>query len=194
MEEFSKATTMMAGPTNLIALFAILALTPLPVACGGGLSPEEATTPASSSAAAAVLSPTVLSGVLAVEQHKVEGVAVELTEVARARGDTLNVRWRYTNTSQDDKVLATGLGWYTPYKLAADTYLIDPVNQKKYLVITDSERQPVASRYGNDYEAVIRAGQTINTWAKFPAPATDVEMISIYIPGTMPFEGVPINR
>ena len=176
---------MMARPTSLVTLLVILVLAPLLVACGGGPSPEEA---------AAALSPTVLSGVLAVEQHEVEGVAVELTEVARARGDTLNVRWRYTNTSQDDKVLATGLGWYTPYKLAADTYLIDPVNQKKYLVITDSEHQPVASRYGNDYEVVLRAGQTINTWAKFPAPAVDVETISIYIPGTMPFEGVPINR
>ena len=179
---------------------------PLSVWLGcGGSAPEDASPPAASEPApasqpatdptpAAPAAPAVASDALGVEEHEVGGVEVELREVQRAQGDTLNVRWRYTNTTREDKVLATGLGWYTPYKLAGDTFLVDRVNQKKYLVITDVERAPVASRYGGDYEVVLDAGQTLNSWAKFPAPPPDVETISVYIPGVMPFEEISIGQ
>ena len=191
--------------TRASIALAMTVLVALGTGCGEA-APDEVTPPAATDPAPAAQPnppPTpsapaapapAASDALGVEEHDVGGVEVELREVQRARGDTLNVRWRYTNTTQGDKLLATGLGWYTPYKLAGDTYLVDPLNQKKYLVITDAERTPVVSRFGGEHEVVLGAGQTVNSWAKFPAPPPDVETISVCIPGVMPFEEIPIGQ
>ena len=73
--------------------------------------------------------------------------------------------------------------------------MIDPINQKKHLVITDAERVPVTSTTGHDFgEVKLSPGTTINSWAKCPAPPEDVETISVYIPGVVPFEEIPISR
>ena len=64
---------------------------------------------------------------------------------------------------------------------------------KKYLVITDSERRPIASEYGGGLEVAIPAGRTVHAWAKFPAPPGDVKTISVYIAEVPPFEDVPIS-
>ena len=202
--------TVTRCPGLLMALVVLAVV----AACGGAV-PEDTATPAEAAAppaapteaatAPAPPAPPVsapepappaasASDAIATEEHEVVGVEVELREIARARGDTLNLRWRYTNTTGEDKTLATGLGWYTRCKISADTYLIDPANQKKYLVITDAERRPVASSFGGDYEVTLAAGDSINSWAKFPAPPSDVTEIDIYIPGVIPFEGIPIRE
>ncbi len=179
-----------------ITIALALALIAAVSACGNSADPEPAPTPAAEPATPAPSTPPPAAAALATEEHDVGGVQVDLTEVRRAAGDTMNVRWRYTNTSGEDKLLAANVGsWYSPYLLAADTYLVDPEKQKKYLVITDSERRPVSSTTRHEYgEVTIAAGATINAWAKFPAPPEDVAQISVHVPGVIPFEEIPISE
>ena len=130
-----------------------------------------------------------------IAEYEVEGVDATLEEVRRTSDETLTVRWRLQSQSTDDKVVATGsASWYDPYLLSGSAYLIDAVNKKKYLVITDSERRPLASRYRAQFgELTLPAGQEAPAWAMFPAPPSDVTQISIYLPGVPPFENVPIT-
>ena len=127
-------------------------------------------------------------------EHEVGDVDVTLEEVGRTSDETLTIRWRLQSQSTDDKLVATGsASWYDPYLLSGSAYLIDPVNKKKYLVITDSERRPLASRYRAQFgELTLPAGEEALAWAMFPAPPADVTQISIYLPGVPPFEDVPI--
>jgi hypothetical protein len=75
-----------------------------------------------------------------------------------------------------------------------ESYLVDSSNKKKYLVIKDSSGQPLAGSHGGSGSIKIGAGQTITTWAKFPAPPESVQKVTIYIPGMAPFEDIPISR
>ena len=176
--------------------------------CGGAAEPEQAaplppTDPASvappspppseTPSAAPASSPTTGASALAVEEHE-SGVEVALLRVRRASGETLNVHWRYSNRTQETKTLFTGSGsWYTPYKLAADVYIIDNVNQKKHLVV-EANDIPVTSTTTHDYgDLSLDAGGMITSWAKFPAPPANVETISVYIPGLSPIEDILIS-
>ena len=139
-------------------------------------------------------SPTSEENHLAVGEHEGGGVEVALIQVKRASGDTLNVRWRYHNGTQEEQTLFDGgSSWYTKHQLAADTYILDLVNQKKHLVLT-ADGNPITSQTTHDYGTLTLAPDgTINAWAKFPAPPSTVETISVYISGVHPFEDIPIS-
>ena len=139
-------------------------------------------------------SPTSEENPLAVGEHESGGVEVALIQVKRASGDTLNVRWRYHNGTQEEQTLFEGgSSWYTEYQLAADTYILDLVNQKKHLVLT-ADGNPITSQTTHDYGTLTLAPDgTINAWAKFPAPPSTVEIISVYISGVHPFGDIPIS-
>ena len=122
------------------------------------------------------------------------GVEVALLEVKRTSGDTLNVRWRYHNGTQDEQTLfEESSTWYTKYRLAADTYFLDLINQKKHLVLK-ADGNPITSQTTHDYGTLtLDPDGTINAWAQFPAPPSTVETISVYISGVPPFEDIPIS-
>ena len=121
---------------------------------------------------------------LSVGVHEVTGVEVALTQVQRASGDTLTVRWSYRNRTQEAKPVTGEIG---------ETYLVDPVNRKKYLIVRDANDRPVGGQDGDPNRGGLPAGQTLTAWAKFAAPADDVEQISVYIPNVSPFEDIPIS-
>jgi hypothetical protein len=147
-------------------------------------------TPASPGAATAPPPPTSLM----VQEHET-GVEVTLVEVKRTAGDSVTAKWRYRNTAASDvKLLKGGTAWSEPYKLTADAFVIDPVNKKKYLVITDAERYPLSSKHGDWQGFTLAPGQSLSAWAKFPAPPADVEKVTVAIPGVPPFEDVPIIK
>ncbi len=130
-----------------------------------------------------------------VQDYEMAGVQVALVEVKRTSGDTVTVKWQYRNTTgQEIKISKGGSSWSDVYQLTADAYLIDAVNKKKYLVIKDSQNYWVASKHGDWQGATIGPGQSLNAWAKFPAPPAAVDTIAVNIPGTAPFEGVPIVK
>ena len=154
----------------------------------------EVSEPAPAPPAAEASAATQPAGQSLVAEHEAGNVDVTLEEVGRTSDETLTVRGRLQSQSTDDKLVATGsASWYDPYLLSGSAYLIDPVNKKKYLVITDSERRPLASRYRAQFgELSLPAGGEALAWAMFPAPPADVTQISIYLPGVPPFEDVPI--
>lgn len=132
---------------------------------------------------------------LPVQDHEVAGVQVALVEARRTSGDTVTVKWQYRNvTGKAVKVSKGGTSWADAYQLTADAYLVDAVNKKKYLVIRDAQNYWIASKHGDWQGVMLEPNQTLNAWAKFPAPAAAVDSIAVNIPGTAPFEDVPIVK
>ena len=162
---------------------------------------EPAAQPAAAATAPAATAPAVAAAPLSaataalVQDSAVDGVQVTLVEVRRTSGDTLTVRWRLTNTAKEDRQVSKGgSGWYDVYRLTGDSYLIDPINKKKYLVVKDSQNAPVTSKHGDWQGVTLTAGQSLNAWAKFPAPPVEVETIAVYLTDVPPFEDVPIVK
>jgi hypothetical protein len=123
------------------------------------------------------------------------GAQVTLVECRRTGGDSVTVKWRYRNAANASiKLSKGGSAWRDPYQLTADAFFIDPVNKKKYLVITDAEKYPLASKHGDWQGVTLAPGQVLSAWAKLPAPPPDVEKITVTIPGVAPFEAVPVLK
>jgi len=117
----------------------------------------------------------------------ITGVSVELTSVQKT-GDTIMVRFKYINSG--DK--STGMLYSQVGGQIQDMiYCVDAKNKNKYLVIRDTERNPLTSALHN---LSVGPGETKGCWAKFPAPPADATAISVYIPGAPPFENVPIAQ
>jgi hypothetical protein len=117
-----------------------------------------------------------------------DGVSVELQSVTRGDGDTLTIKWKYTNSGSTEADISK-LASLSHDNLAAHVYYIDPGNKKKYLVIKDAQGKEVAS---DQKYLAIAAGTSRAGWGKFPAPPAGVTKISVYLPGAPPFEGVTI--
>jgi hypothetical protein len=117
----------------------------------------------------------------------ITGVSVELTSVQKT-GDTIMVRFKYINSGDKSTgALYTQVGG----QIQDMIYCVDAKNKKKYLVIRDTEKNPLASALHN---LSVGPGETKGCWAKFPAPPADATAISVYIPGAPPFENVPIAQ
>jgi hypothetical protein len=114
----------------------------------------------------------------------ISGLSVELTSVQKT-GDSVIVRFKYINSSDKSVLLRGQVGGQVEDLI----YYVDAKNKKKYLVIRDTEKKPLASAL---HEMTLDAGETKGCWAKFPAPPADVTAISVYIPGAPPFENIPL--
>ena len=79
---------------------------------------------------------------------------------------------------------------YRGYRTVAGIHLIDAASKKKYFVVADSENKCLCS---DDIPDIPKKSQ-INVWAKFPAPADDVQKMTVQVPHFVPIEDVPISR
>ncbi len=133
---------------------------------------------------------------LAVQELEVGGVAVVFLEVKRTAGNTMTVRWKYVNKTQDKKQLThTRTGWLDPYRLSYGAYIIDNVDKTKYNLVTDASKHPVAGVHGNQNSYIfLGPNQTLVTWAKFPEVPANTEKVTVFIPGALPFEDVPVGK
>jgi len=128
------------------------------------------------------------AGAIAGADGETPGMHVEITELKRASGGTVNLKYVLTNG---------GAKTFSVYSMLGDAYdgngvnLVDPVNKKKYFVITDSEKNCQCSRH---IAGSLGAGEKFNLWAKFPAPPPDVTKVSIEIPHFQPIDDVPISQ
>ena len=116
----------------------------------------------------------------------INGMSVELTSVQKT-GDTLMVRFKYINASDKAIVMYNEIHGHVEDQI----YYVDSKNKKKYPVVRDSEKNPLASTL---HDLHVPAKETKNCWAKFPAPPADVTAVAVYIPGAPPFENVPIGQ
>jgi hypothetical protein len=127
--------------------------------------------------------------VLATAEGEQPGVRAEVTELKRASGGTINLKFVIVNESDgsfDSRSRLMG----EEYASVDGITLIDPVGKKKYFVVRDTEKHCVCSRNVNNVGKKSRS----NLWAKFPAPPEDVQKISVTIPHFQPMDDVPISR
>ena len=117
-----------------------------------------------------------------------DGVSVELTSVTRGDGDTITIKFKYTNSGSKAANISS-LGQFSGDNVAEHVYYVDAKNKKKYLVVKDAEGYAVASKI---QYLELQAGASRTGWAKFPAPPAGVDKITVYLPGAPPFEGVAI--
>jgi hypothetical protein len=113
----------------------------------------------------------------------------EILEVKRVSGGTLNVRWRLVNGAQGGGLTGAG-GKPISYDFNWDQiYFVDPAENKKYQYLTDS----AGNRILEVFYGSLEPGQQRLNWAKFPAPPTSSNKISLYLPKFAPFEDLPIS-
>jgi hypothetical protein len=127
------------------------------------------------------------AAVLATADGEQPDQRVEVTELRRTSGGTVNLKVVMINDSNRDIQFWQNFG--DGYTISGVT-LVDEKNKKKYFVIQDSENKYLCSS-GLDR---VKPKSRINLWAKFPAPPEDVEKISIIIPHFQPVDDVPISR
>jgi hypothetical protein len=124
-----------------------------------------------------------------VQETEWSGVTAELTSVERSSGNMLTIKFKYTNTGSD-KVEIARLGRYDHDNVLDHVYYIDAKNKKKYLVVKDAEKKALGT---NLKYFALAPGESKAGWGKFPEPPAGVEKISVYLPGTPPFEDVAIR-
>jgi hypothetical protein len=124
-----------------------------------------------------------------VEETEWGGVKAELTSIERTSGDMLTIKFKYTNSGSKE-VDISKLGQFSHDNVVEHLYYVDTQSKKKYLVVKDAEGKALGTnlKYFKLEPNGAKAG-----WAKFPAPPTDVQKISVYLPGTPPFEDVAIR-
>ncbi len=116
----------------------------------------------------------------------------DLLEVKRVSGGALMVRWRIVNAASaggggltptaEKQIRYGGHGW-------AEYFFIDPAQNKKYLVLTDSANTQI----GDVASVDLRRGASRGMWAKFAAPPATSTKISVSIGGFPPFEDIPVG-
>jgi hypothetical protein len=136
--------------------------------------------------AAAQTAPAALSEALDV--NGAAGVVAEIVQCKRDNG-VLSIRIKFRNTGDvaAQVEFTTKYGDYDKYYVTAGS--------KKYFVLRDSEKMPLANPPG-DYgiaKAEIPKGGTFIWYAKYPAPPADVKKINYYTPITTPFEDILIT-
>jgi hypothetical protein len=132
------------------------------------------------------------SAVLASAEYSADpDLRCDLLEVKRVSGGALMVRWRIVNgssaaggglTPTAEKVIGYSSGW-------GDYFFIDPAQNKKYMVLTDS----AGTHIGDIPSVDLRRGAGRGMWAKFAAPPATSTKISVNIGGFPPFEDVPVS-
>lgn len=180
-------TLVLTRTQSVLSLSPILATALLICYCSAVASAQEPTaSPAATANAAA--SPAAAVSTAQKADTEWDGISVELTSVTKGDGDTLTIKFKYTN-SGSKQVNVGRVGQFGHENIAAKVYYIDPKNKKKYLVIKDTADAPVAS---NTKYLELEPGESKAGWLKLPAPPADVNAITVYLPGAPPFESVAI--
>lgn len=120
------------------------------------------------------------------------GIKVEVVELKRTSGNTVNLKFAMINDSDKDMGFGYdfGEGSTSDIGTVAGAHLVDAEGKKKYFVVRDTEGACLCSRGLTSIKPMTRA----NLWAKFPAPPDDVQKITVVIPHFTPMDDVPVGR
>jgi hypothetical protein len=130
---------------------------------------------------------------LATVATNTKGVSLDVMSVER-KGAILTVKWAVRNEGTSDAPVQYGL-----IGRHQTTYTLDEDSGTKYYVLTDKEKNSLASEHvyiGSDTYGInqqVKPGETGRFWAKYPAPPPAVKTISLFFTGTEPIEGVAIT-
>jgi len=108
----------------------------------------------------------------------------DLYECKRKQG-VLTVKVRFVATGKAHIDL--------PYQ---DTYVMDVAAGKKYELLRDSDKKPLATTnqyYGDRVSANLDAGETYSAWWKFPAPPDATHQVTFVLPNSEPIEDVAVG-
>lgn len=116
---------------------------------------------------------------IATADGETTGTRIEITELSRTSGETVTLKFRLIADSGVE---------VTPYELMEQSdlrwvHLIDASGKKKYLVIKDSDGYCVCS---SGLKTQSMSGKSMNLWARFPAPPTEVKEVSVIFPHFIP--------
>lgn len=156
-------------------------------------APTPAPQPSAAPPTTASAAPT--AGSIASADGEKGGVRVDITELKRTSGGTVNLKFVITNSGSQELSFASAyLGESAVsadhYRDVSGVHLLDAANKKKYFVVTDSDRKCVCSK---DI-ASVEPGNKVNLWAKFPAPPPEVTKVTVEIPHFAPIDDVPISQ
>lgn len=121
------------------------------------------------------------------------GIALDLMTAER-KGSVLTLKWAVRNHGAAQQQVQFGL-----VGRQVTTYVVDEESGTKYYVLTDKEKNSLASSHtylGSDtfgIEDNVPAGETRRYWAKFPAPPPEVKAVTLFFSKAEPFEEVPIS-
>lgn len=118
-------------------------------------------------------------------------VRVELRDLKRGDDGTVTLRLRLVNESGEDfaaSCLMREEGQNDSCGVFSGAYLLDAANQKKYLVVRDSQGACICSSLDT-----VADGKRMNVWATYPAPPPEVTEVSVIVPLFEPIEDVPIT-
>ena len=139
--------------------------------------------------------PAAPAGVIATTESDQGGVRIDITELKRSSGGTVNLKFVITNNGDKGFSMASErLADHeapSDYRSVSGIHLVDPVNKKKYFVVRDSEKNCLCSQAVDD---VKEGGGRVTLWAKFPAPPPEVQKITIQIPHFQPIDDAPISQ
>jgi hypothetical protein len=110
------------------------------------------------------------------------GFVADLIEAKRSDG-MLSIKVRTKNTGAKEANV------HFTYGHNIDEFYVQ-AEGKKYFVLRDSEKVPVAN--GTTYTSVA-PGASFTWWAKYPAPPANVKKFNFYWPLGAPFDDVPIT-
>ena len=199
--------SMRGGVSSFARLAIVIAISacsrqPAPQPQPPAAAPQATATAAAGQVAAVAAAPTsapaaAAAGALpaiATADGETSGVRVEVTELKRSSGGTVNLKFAMINDS--DAAVSFGYSFVdkdhevTDFSGIGGVHLVDPVGKKKYFVARDSENKCLCSQKVQD----IAPGKRANLWAKFPAPPDDVQKISIVVPHFVPMDDVSLGR
>lgn len=115
------------------------------------------------------------------------GFAADLIEAKRSDG-VLSIKVRVKNTGAKP----TRFKFYNNRNI--DAFYVQ-AESKKYFVLRDTEKEPLASAGNNNgsLEPEVKGGASYTWWAKYPAPPANIKKFSFYWPLGAPFDDVPIT-
>lgn len=139
-------------------------------------------------AGGAAAQPAPAPAPLAVQDTNHPGVVAELIECKRKDGVlTVKVRFRNGGAEEASFYLIGSSADYDKQYVTAGS--------KKYFVLRDSEKTPLASQAdgGGNVRVALPAGASWTWWAKYPAPPPEVTEIAYFTSAGAPFEDVPVT-
>jgi hypothetical protein len=125
---------------------------------------------------------------IAVVEGRAPGARTEILSLKRSEGGMLTLRYALVNASGD----SIPLNYFAGCCGSAATTLIDYVNRKKYLIITDSTGECLCTAIANSFSDIDAPRRVL--YAKFPAPPESVSHIAVLFTGAEPVDEVPISR
>jgi len=131
------------------------------------------------------------SGIVATRAVQLaDGIALRNATLKRRGSRALKLEFSVTNDT-GSAVDLSEYGMVKDFVQLTRISLVDIDAGKRYEVVTDDRGTCVCSRGLGMFK--VGAGATKTFWAHFPAPPSDVTMLTLEIPGGVPVEDIPIQ-